>query len=100
MRYEDVPAYRRKEVNYTKVVCKVCPQKDDPNRTQITIGGNIIIYPGDLSTPTASLELTMIIINSVISCHGAKFAFFDVIFKFFPPLRIDENISESRLLTS
>ena len=42
----------------------------------------------------------MIIINSVISCHGAKFAFFDVIFKFFPPLRIDENISESRLLTS
>ena len=67
-------------MTYTKVVCEVCPQKDDPNRTRITIGGNRIIYPGDVATPTASLELTKIIINSVLSCHGAKFACFEVNF--------------------
>ena len=67
-----------KEVTYTKVVCEVRPQKEDPNRTWITIGGNRIIYPGEVSTPTASLELVKLIINSVLSCHGAKFACFDV----------------------
>ena len=72
---------RRKEITYKKVVCKVRPQKDNTNRTQITIGGNIIIYPGDVSTPTASLKLLNIIINSVLSRHVAKFACFDV--KFF-----------------
>ncbi len=44
-------------VTYTKVVCEYRPQKDDPNRTRITIGGNRICYPGDCGTKTASLEL-------------------------------------------
>ena len=29
--YEDIPINRRKEIIYTKVVCKVRPEKDDPN---------------------------------------------------------------------
>ena len=62
----------------TKVVCEVRPPKEDPNMMRITIGGNRIIYPGDLETPTASLELIKIIINSVPSRHGAKFACIDV----------------------
>ena len=41
--YEDVPMDRRKEVTYTKAVCKVRPPKHDPNRTRINIGGNRII---------------------------------------------------------
>ena len=68
----------RKEIAYTKVVCEVRPQKDDPNRTQITICGNRIIYPGYVATSTASFELLNIIINSVLSRHGAKFACFGV----------------------
>ena len=71
---------RRKEITYTKVVCKVRPQKEDPNRTQITISGNRILYPGDVATPTASLQVLKIIIDSVISRHGAKFSCFDVHF--------------------
>ena len=68
-----------------KVVCGVRPQKDDPNRTRITIGGNRIIYPGDLATPTASLELLKIIINISLSLHGAEFAWFDVNCFILPP---------------
>ena len=78
IRYKDVPAHRRKEVTYTKVVCEVRPQKDDPNRTQITIGHNRIIYPGNVATPISSLKLTKIIINSVLFRHRVKFACFDV----------------------
>ena len=57
IRYEHIPADRRKEITYTKVVCKVRLQKYNLNRTQIIIGGKIIIYPGDVATPTASLEI-------------------------------------------
>ena len=57
IRYEDVPTDRRKEVTYTKVVCKVRLQEDNPNRIRITIGGNIIIYPGYVVTPQLPLNL-------------------------------------------
>ena len=70
---------------YTQVVCKVPPPKYDPNRMQITIGGNMIIYPRDVATPTTFLELLKIIINSVPSFHGAKLACFDVKCFILPP---------------
>ncbi len=49
------------------VVCEVQPEKDDPNCTQITIGGNRICYPGNVGTNTASLELLKLLLNSVLS---------------------------------
>ena len=76
--FHDIPEDRKKEICYTNVVCKVRPAKDDPNRTQITIASNHIIYPGDVGTPTGSLELVKLMINSVLSRKGARFACFDV----------------------
>eukprot|EP00970_Alexandrium_tamarense_P015808 scaffold5534_cov194-Alexandrium_tamarense.AAC.7 len=38
------------------------------------MGGNLINYPDDVSTPTANLLLIKIFLNSVISTPGAKFA--------------------------
>ena len=52
---------------YTRVVCEVCLQKEDPNRTCITISGNQICYPGDTGTKTGSLELVKLLLNSVLS---------------------------------
>ena len=60
------------------MVCRVRPEKSDPNRTRITIGGNRITFPGDVGTPTASLELAKLIFNSVLSRPGAKFTTFDI----------------------
>ena len=77
-RYEDIPPERCKEITYTTIVCEVRPQKADPHRTRITIAGNHICYPGDVSTGTASLELVKLMLNSVLSCKGAKFACFDI----------------------
>ena len=78
IKYKDIPQYRRKEVCHTKVVCEVRPHKEDPDTKRITIGRNRIIYPGDVGTPTASLELIKLILNSVLSRPGAKFACFDI----------------------
>ena len=70
IRYEGTPQDRRKEVCHTKVACEVRPHKEDPDRKKITIGGNHIIYPGDVGTPTASLELIKLILNSALSRWG------------------------------
>ena len=76
--YNDIPAHKRKEICHTLVVCEVRPEKDDPDRTRITIGGSRICFPGDVGTNTASLELVKILINSVLSRKGARFSTIDL----------------------
>ena len=76
--YHAIPADRRPEITFTKVVCSVRPDKADPHRTRITVGGNRIDYPHDVGTPTGSLELLKLLINSVLSTPQAKFASFDI----------------------
>jgi hypothetical protein len=49
------------------------PQKPEPNRTPITVGGNLIDYPGDVSTKTADLVTAKILWNSVLSTPGERY---------------------------
>ena len=56
----------------------VCEHKEDPNHTRITVAGSQIYYPGDLGTPTGSLNLIKLIINSVLSLRNARFFPFDL----------------------
>ena len=57
IRFNNIPRNRRKGVNFTKLVCKFCCKKEDLNSTRITIMGNRVVYTGDVSTKTASLNL-------------------------------------------
>ena len=65
-------------VTYARVVVDFRPQKDDPNRVRITVGGNLIKYPGELTTRTADLTTSKLLWNSVISTDDARFAALDV----------------------
>jgi hypothetical protein len=76
--YNDIPLHKRKVICHTMVVCEVHPEKDDPDRTRITISGNRICYPGDDGTNTASLELVKLLLNSVLSRKGARFSTIDI----------------------
>jgi hypothetical protein len=67
-----------KKATYGRVVCTVRPQKKEQNRTRITVGGNLIDYPGDVSTQTADLTTFKTHLNSVISTPGAKYMCMDV----------------------
>ena len=49
------------------------PEKGDPYRTRITVGGNLIVYPGDCGTPSVDLLTVKLLLNSVISTPDAKF---------------------------
>ena len=63
---------------YGRFVCDVRPQKAEPNRTRLTVGGNRINYPGDCGTPTADMLLVKILFNSIISTKDAKFMTGDI----------------------
>ena len=66
-------------VTYAHIVCSVCPEKEEPNRTRITTGGNLVTdYPGPTSMETAGLETVKIHWNSVLSTPGAKWMGMDI----------------------
>ncbi len=59
-------------------MCEVREGKDDENCTRITVGGNLICYPDNSGTNTASLELIKLMLNNVISRKGPRFACIDI----------------------
>ena len=76
IRHADVPSDRK--VTYARFVCTLRPQKTEVQRTRLTVGGNLIDYPGDTSTPTANITTAKCLINSVLSTPGAKMACGDI----------------------
>jgi hypothetical protein len=65
-------------VTYVRVVVDHCPQKADPNRIRITASGNLINYPGELTTRTADVTMAKFLWNSVLSTPEAKYMCLDM----------------------
>jgi hypothetical protein len=74
--HHEMPADR--QATYPRFVCSERLQKQENNRTRMTVGGNLIDYPGDKSTRTAELETTKILFNSVISTLQARLCTMDI----------------------
>ena len=63
---------------HDRIVCNYRPEKKDPNRCRITVGGNMTNYPGDCGTPTSDLLTVKLLLNSVISTDGARFMILEI----------------------
>ena len=50
-----------------RALCDIQTQKTGTRRTRLTAGGNLIDYPGEVSTPTSDLTTIKIRVNSAIS---------------------------------
>ena len=74
----DVLAERCKEITYGHVVVAYSPEKSDPYQTRLTVGGDLIAYPGDCDTPTVDLLTVKLLLNSVDSTPGSKFMTIDI----------------------
>ena len=74
--HKDLPEGRKP--TYLNIIVDYRPQKSDPNRVRWTVGGNLIDYPGNASTPTADMTTSKILMNSVLSTCGACYACFDL----------------------
>jgi hypothetical protein len=78
IRKEDVPADRMKDVTYGSFSCDIKLNKEEANRTRLTMGGDRINYPDDCGTPTADMTLFKILVNSIISTPNAKCLMMDI----------------------
>ena len=68
-----------KKVTKPRVVCAHRPEKiDNPFRTRITAGGHLLDFDGETATNSASVETIKILLNSVLSTPGARFATLDI----------------------
>ncbi len=61
-------------VTYARIVIDHRPQNEDPNHVCITVRGNLIDYPFELTTCTADMVSSKILWNGVISTKDARFA--------------------------
>ena len=78
IRKADIPKDRRRDITYGRIVVAYRPQKTEPNRSRLTVGGDRINYPFEVSTPTADLPTIKMLWNSVLSTPKAKFITLDV----------------------
>ena len=56
------------------IVCTVCTQKNEPPRIKATMDGNIISYPNDVGVLPTDLLGIKLLLNTVISMLGARYA--------------------------
>ena len=73
---EKVPAGRT--VTYGRIVTKLWPQKAETHCNRLTVGGNLMHFPGDVKTPTTDLITAKLVFNSVLSTKNAKFMCADI----------------------
>ncbi len=67
-----------KKITFAHPVVNHRPQKEDPNRIQITAMGNLVSYEGELSVRTVDTNTAKIHWNSVISTKKAKYMCLDI----------------------
>ena len=54
-------------------VCDIRPHKMKTHKTRLTAGGNIIDYPGEVSTPTSDITTMKLHVNSAISYIKSRY---------------------------
>jgi hypothetical protein len=67
-----------KTVIYGRFVVDVQSNKEEVNRVRLAVGGNLIQYPGDVSTRSVDLTTSKYMWNSIISTVGAKYMCLDI----------------------
>ena len=69
----DILADLWKDFTYGRIVFSYRPEKSDPNRTPLTVGGDRVNYTWDCWTPTSDIPTVKLLLNSTISTPGERF---------------------------
>ena len=70
---DKIPFDRLKDITYGRICANYRLEKDDPNRSRLTVGGDRLNVPGDCGTPTVDMVTVKLHINSDISTQGARY---------------------------
>ena len=71
-----LPADRK--VTYARMVATICLHNTKVNRVRVTVGGDILDYPGATTTNCTRLTTTKCLLNSTISTPDARFMTIDI----------------------
>ena len=74
----EVPADRWKDVTYGRICANYRPEKSDTYHIRLTVGGNLINFPGDCGSPTAYMLTIKLLLNSTILTKGKKLMTIDI----------------------
>ena len=55
-----------KKVTYGKIVCETKPEKEEKERTRLTVGGNLLNFTVNIRSPTAFVTTAKYVFNSVV----------------------------------
>ncbi len=75
---KDIPHNCKRDVTYAPVCVNYCLEKEDPSCTRVTMGGNLLHYPGDCGTPTVDMITVKLHLNSIISTKNAHYCTIDL----------------------
>jgi hypothetical protein len=67
-----------RNITYGKIVCDYKPHKKEKERVRLTVGGDRLVYSGDVSTSTADITTFKILINSTLSTEDATMMMMDI----------------------
>ena len=67
-----------KKVTYGKTVCEMKTEKEDKERTILTLGENFLDFTVDISAPTSLVTTSQCVFNSVVSTPGARYLLVDI----------------------
>jgi hypothetical protein len=67
-----------KIVTYGRFVVEIRPNKTETHRVRLAVGGNLIQYPGNVSTRSADLTTSICLWNRTIFTEGAKYMCLDI----------------------
>ena len=65
-------------MTYGKKEVSIRPHKAEKFRVRLTVGGDKLVFDGEMATQCAGLVTTKILFNSVISTPGAKFSVINI----------------------
>jgi hypothetical protein len=68
--HKDLPSHKKS--TYLRIVANIREEKKETHRVRFTVGGILIQYEGNVSTPTADLTPAKLLFNSVLSTPNAK----------------------------
>jgi hypothetical protein len=78
IRYNNTLLNRRRHITHGKTVVMYRPEKENPNQTRLTVGGNWIVHHGNVSTPMVKMMTMKMHLNSVILTKGARYCTFNL----------------------
>ena len=67
-----------KKVTYGKIVYEMKPEKEEKERTRLTVGRKLLYFTGNLSAPPSSVKTAKCVFNSVVSTPGARCILADI----------------------